>query len=100
MYRNDTSQPAVSALVQIEGIDGRTWTVKTNSVGNFFVTLADFAPKYPTVMTVTSADGANSQTMGTLANRDGSCADCHTAIAGATSPGPVFLALSPPDGGM
>jgi hypothetical protein len=97
-YRDDTSQPAVNALVQIEDVTGKTWTVKTNTVGNFFVTEADFQPHYPTQMSVTSADGANSQQMGTLANRDGSCADCHTPSPGPTSPGPVFVALSP-DGG-
>lgn len=93
------TQPAVNAAVQIEDVDGKTWTVFTNEVGNFFVTLRDFQPHYPTTNTVTSADGKNSQAMGTLDNRDGSCADCHTSTPGPNSAGPVWIARAAADGG-
>ena len=43
------------AVVFIEDVDGRSETVTTNSVGNFFVALSDFAPHYPTQATVSSA---------------------------------------------
>lgn len=91
--------PAVQAAVQIEDVDGKTWTVFTNTVGNFFVTVKDFAPHYPTIMSVVSADGNTTQSMTTLDNRDGSCADCHTPTPGPTSPGPVYVSLTAPDGG-
>jgi hypothetical protein len=90
VYENE-GQPAaaVGAAVTIEDIDGHLWTVNTNSVGNFFVTLADFAPHYPTQPTVTPANGM-SISMATHVSRDGSCADCHANPAGPTSAGPVY----------
>jgi hypothetical protein len=90
--------PAVNALVTIEDVDGNSFTARTNEVGNFWVLPAQFAPHYPTQMTVTSADGNDSQSMATVASRDGSCADCHKSTRGPSSPGPVYVAL-PPDGG-
>jgi hypothetical protein len=92
------SGPAVNALVQIEDVDGNTFTATTNEVGNFWVLPAQFAPHYPTQMQVTSADGNDSQSMATVASRDGSCADCHKGVRSSTSPGPVYVAL-PSDGG-
>jgi hypothetical protein len=95
------SQPAPGTVVQIEDIDGQFWNVTANSAGNFFVLLSDFAPHYPTQMQVTSSDGTVTQQMLTHVGRDGSCADCHTATAGPTSAGEVYLnaAPPPPDGG-
>jgi hypothetical protein len=91
--------PAVGASVLIEDVDGHTSTSTTNAAGNFFVTLSDFAPHYPTQMTVTSSDGMTSVPMLTHAGRDGSCADCHTPVAGPNSPGPVYINTPPRDGG-
>jgi mono/diheme cytochrome c family protein len=90
--------PAPGTRVEIEDIDGEIWTVATNAAGNFFVTVADFAPHYPTQMQVTSSDGSITQQMLTHVGRDGSCADCHTPTAGPTSPGPVYLDVAA-DGG-
>ena len=87
--------PAPGATVQIEDIDGHIYTVTANAVGNFFVPLADFAPHYPTQMSVTSPDGSLTLQMLTHAGRDGSCADCHTATEGPNSPGPVYLNSAP-----
>ena len=83
--------PAPGTQVMIEDIDGQVWTVTANAAGNFFVTVSDFAPHYPTQMQVTSSDGSVSQQMLTHVGRDGSCADCHTPTAEPTSPGPVYL---------
>jgi len=83
------TMPAVGASVTIEDIDGHLWTVSTNSVGNFFVLLSDFAPHYPTQPTVTPANGP-AISMATHVSRDGSCADCHANPAGPTSAGPVY----------
>jgi hypothetical protein len=94
------SDPGVGAIVQIEDITGAIWNATTNSAGNFYVLLSDFAPHYPTSMQVTSADGSQYQAMATFASRDGSCADCHTSQRGPTSPGPVYLAQTSADGGV
>jgi hypothetical protein len=94
------TDPASAAMVQIEDITGAIWNAKTNSAGNFYVLLSDFAPHYPTSMQVTSADGSQNQAMATFASRDGSCADCHTSQRGPTSPGPVYLARASADGGV
>jgi hypothetical protein len=91
--------PAPGASVQIEDILGNLWTTQANAAGNFFVTLSDFAPHYPTQMQVTSSDGTVSLQMLTHVGRDGSCADCHTATAGPTSPGPVYVIATTLDGG-
>jgi hypothetical protein len=91
--------PAPGASVQVEDILGNLWTVQANAAGNFFVTLSDFAPHYPTQMQVTSADGTVVDQMLTHVGRDGSCADCHTLTAGPTSPGPVFVNAAGTDAG-
>jgi hypothetical protein len=91
--------PAPGTTVTIEDIDGRPWTVPANSVGNFFVPLSEFAPHYPTQVSVTSADGGVTDQMLTHVGRDGSCADCHTPTVGPTSAGPVYLNAASPDGG-
>ncbi|HEY8091384.1 MAG TPA: hypothetical protein VIF09_26150 [Polyangiaceae bacterium] len=91
---------AQGAVVFIEDIDGRSETVTTNSVGNFFITPDQFAPHYPAQMTVSSSDGTVSQPMLSHVARDGSCADCHKPTVGPASPGPVYLNIaSTPDGG-
>lgn len=86
--------PAVGALVQIEDIEGNYWTNTTNSAGNFFVELSDFAPTYPIRMEVVSSDASIAQRMQTYAGRAGSCADCHTSRADPRSPGPIYLTVS------
>jgi hypothetical protein len=93
------SAPAQNALVIVEDVDGNAFTTTTNAAGNFWLLPAQFAPHYPTQMTVSSADGSESQSMATVASRDGSCADCHQKVRGPSSPGPVFLATAPADGG-
>lgn len=87
------------ATVQVEDVDGHIHTATTNSAGNFYIALSDFAPHYPTQMTVTSPDGSTSIQMLTHVGRDGSCADCHTPTAGPNSAGPVYISTPPRDGG-
>jgi hypothetical protein len=88
-------EPAVGPCVQIEDIQGQYWTsAATNTVGNFFVAEADFAPVFPIRMALASCDsGFILQQMQTSAARDGSCADCHSNPTGPTSAGPVYLAV-------
>ncbi|HEY1697753.1 MAG TPA: hypothetical protein VGG39_36585 [Polyangiaceae bacterium] len=82
---------AVGAVVLIEDVTGRTQTPSTNQAGNFYVASGDWAPNYPTSMTVTSADGTVQQFMLSHVNRDGSCASCHALTEGPASPGPVYV---------
>jgi hypothetical protein len=91
--------PIAGVQVQIEDISGVFWNGTTNSAGNFYATLAQFAPHYPTTAQITSADGSLTQAMSTLINRDGSCADCHSNPRSPTSQGPVYLAQASTDGG-
>jgi len=83
--------PSSGTLVTIEDIDGHFFNATSNDVGNFFTTQNEFVPHYPIQMTVTSADGSVSQSMLTHSSREGSCAACHQAPAGPSSPGPVYL---------
>ena len=78
-------------MVGIEDASGARFDATTNEVGNFYVLLRDYNPKYPLKTTVTSADGTVVQTMQTYVARNGSCASCHESAPSATSPGPVVL---------
>ena len=93
------SGPAVGALVRIEDSDGQVNEPKTNSVGNFFVSSATFAPHFPVQVQVTSPDGNQTSQMFSTSNRDGSCADCHGPSPGPSSPGPVFVYFNAVDTG-
>ncbi|MDP9037441.1 MAG: hypothetical protein M3O50_21800 [Myxococcota bacterium] len=94
-----SSAPALGAVVQIEDVDGRVARPTTNSAGNFFLTPDQFAPRYPLQMKIWSSSGNTSEQMQSLATRDGSCAGCHADSASPTSPGPVYLSATAPDGG-
>jgi hypothetical protein len=105
------SAPLVGATVQLTDSVNSTQTVTTNSVGNFFIPLAQWAPTPPIGGLETAVDGGppnqsheiqvcqgdcNSATvmkesMLTQIGRDGSCADCHFYPPGPLSPGPIYL---------
>jgi hypothetical protein len=87
-------QPAASATVTMTSSTGTTTSTTTNAAGNFYLTPRDFTPSYP--MTVSVTYGAMQIKMVSEVGRAGSCADCHTAPAGPTSPGLIFI---PADGG-
>jgi hypothetical protein len=92
-------QAANGASVQLEDSTGSSWHSTTNAAGNFFVLQSDWAPTYPLSVPGVVYDGTT-QAMSTLDNRDGSCADCHTAAAGPDSAGPVYInAGAAPSGG-
>ena len=83
--------PLVGGIVQVGGQDGHSVNLTTNVAGNFFVTSSDFVPTYPTRNFVWSADAKQQAVMFSLANREGSCATCHSNPPGPNSPGPVWL---------
>jgi hypothetical protein len=91
---------AVNAQVQLEDVTGRSWHSTTNSAGNFYVLQSDWAPNYPmSVPAVIDSTGKINQLMGTLDNREGSCAACHTSTPGPDSAGPVYLNAGAAPGG-
>jgi hypothetical protein len=81
--------PAVGAQVVIEDIRGSSYPATTNAAGNFYVTPGEWAPTYPTQMSVTQ--GKTTEQMLTHVGREGSCAGCHTDPPGLRSPGPVYV---------
>jgi hypothetical protein len=85
------SPPAVGAQVQVEDSTGKHWLAATNAAGNFYVAASEFTPRYPTQVTIASADGSVVQQMLTYVGRASSCADCHVNPESNTSPGPVYL---------
>ena len=94
------SAPAVGAQVQVEDITGAAFVEPTNAAGNFYFTASQWQPTFPIKMQV--ALGASTEQMLTAAGRDGSCAACHQASAGPSSPGPIYAATAPsalPDAG-
>jgi hypothetical protein len=89
--------PMPGVLVTITDIDSSKRTVKSNSAGNFYLTVADWQPAAPLhVQIVCNSSKAPTQ-MGTHIGRDGSCADCHFDPPGRDSPGRVFVAVDPGD---
>jgi hypothetical protein len=94
IYKNESDRvAAVNASVVLTSVNGKTYTAKTNSVGNFYVTPGEFTPDYPMSVSVTS--GAVTVKMTSLVGRNASCATCHSDPAGPTSAGHVFV---PADG--
>lgn len=82
--------PAVGATVQIEDINGAVFLSPTNAAGNFYVSTSQWQPTYPIQMQVSLMAASNQ--MLTHVGREGSCAACHQATPGPSSPGPVYVA--------
>jgi hypothetical protein len=107
LYQSHTGTlPLDGATVEITDPKMNKWDVKTNSAGNFYVTISDTTIGYPAHVSV-SFDGVTA-TMLTHIGRDGSCNDCHFDPPGATTEGHIYLVLTPDqypgatpaDGGM
>jgi len=96
------SPPLDNATVTLTDSTNSTYSTTTNSAGNFFIPLTDWAPVFP----IGGAEGdagfatkhetqitAAPETvyMVTQIGRDGSCADCHSYPPGPLSPGPLYL---------
>ncbi len=72
---------------------GAAFTATTNCAGNFFSRADEYTPTYPIWATLRA--GRIQRDMNSPAHREGSCAGCHTASTGPTSPGPVYLLDDP-----
>jgi hypothetical protein len=88
--------PAMGATVEIEDISGAVDTALSNQAGNFYISVDEWKPMYPTLPQVTL--GSVNQQMTTHVGRDGSCADCHQDPQGPTSAGHVYIMATPTGG--
>lgn len=95
--------PAVGAELQFEDATGSTYHVQTNQAGNFYLQPGDWSPTFPLSVPLLSYSSSGgmpiTEAMSTSDNRDGSCASCHGLTPSATSPGPVYVNPTLPDGG-
>ncbi len=97
------SPPAVSATVMLTDSKDTTRTATTNSAGNFYIYLSDWAPVAPIGGITTDGSvpdlshavqitqGTNVEIMYSHIGRDGSCADCHFSPPGPLTAGPIYL---------
>lgn len=81
--------PLPSAEVRVIDSTGAQLSTFTNCAGNFFVTSAEYLPRWPIWMKVEL--GEVSAEMRSAASRESSCAACHAADPGPSSVGRVFL---------
>ncbi len=65
------------AEVRMTDADGTKHIAKTNCVGNFFVTAAEWQPKFPILVEV--AKNKVSRSMRSPIGRNASCAGCHSS---------------------
>jgi len=107
--RADDVDGLEGAEVEVTEDDGDVFTVRTNRVGTFLVSVGEVdederdegwiglssAPDYPLRVVVRAAGGLE-ETMRNVIHREGSCAICHDrAGPGATSAGKVFVEEEP-----
>ena len=89
--------PLVGATVSMTDVRGSKRALKTNSVGNFYVLLDNWAPANPIHNVVLSFPNPGNMpdpyaiSMLTLVGRDGSCAGCHFDPVGPATPGSIYL---------
>ena len=88
-----TTTAAPSVTVSLVDANGATYTAKTNSAGNFYVTPKNYAPKYP--MKVSLVSSGATIAMASHVGWAGGCAVCHVDPAGPDSPGHVYVDVTP-----
>lgn len=74
--------PAPGVDVVVTAADGRSITLLTNQVGNFYLPRREWDAPFP--MHVTIAFGGVTRTMQTRIGGDGGCATCHSGAEDAT----------------
>jgi hypothetical protein len=80
---------AQDVTVELTDAAGKVFKLTSNGVGNFYVPIAQFAPKYPLKAKVYTA--ATGQEMITQINGSGSCATCHKGAGGPGSVPAIYL---------
>lgn len=81
--------PASGVDVVFTTANGRTFTARTNEVGNFYVPRTDFDVPLPVHVKLVSGSVTNEMT--TRIGGNGGCAFCHRDPAGATQMPHVYL---------
>jgi hypothetical protein len=66
-----------SVEIRMTDADGTKFLTKTNCVGNFFVTPAEWVPKFPILVEI--AKGGVRRSMRSVIGREPSCAVCHSS---------------------
>ncbi len=93
--------PVEGAVVTLLDASGAQHQAITNCAGNFYVEAKDFLPSFPMRVEIDCPlpDGTvRRAVMGTLVNREGSCAGCHeNAAPTPQSPGRVYCLQDPVD---
>lgn len=89
-FTKGSTNPAAKVEVLLFDTANRSYTVRTNCAGNFFVRPGQMRPVYP--LWVTLRHGGKKFEMESAVFREGSCGACHAESAGPRSAGPVFLA--------
>ena len=85
----DSNEPAGGAVVHLLDAESRTYAIKTNCAGNFWIPASDFVPKFP--VKAGAQWGTATEAMRTILTLDGSCNACHTGPQSAGSPGHVYM---------
>lgn len=83
--------PDPGVQVFLEDSTGSIVSINTNEAGNFYIPTGEWSPLYPIWVPQIQMGQSMPQSMQTHVARAGSCADCHTLTASATSPGPVYM---------
>lgn len=86
-----SSEPLAGAIVTIVDAAGDTRVATSNGAGNFFLTKAEWSPRFPLRVAIRSADGSARKEMTTTIGRDGGCAACHRGAGDSTFMPGVFL---------
>jgi hypothetical protein len=91
---SDKPIPVGEARVTLVDAAGETRTVKSNCIGNFYITTEQWVPLFPLTAVVECVykgdTGSVRPAMNTRISRDGSCAGCHTGVPNQGSPGWVY----------
>jgi hypothetical protein len=85
-----TLAPAENAMVKLTDANGREFLKATNAAGNFYIQPHEFTPTYPMHVEVSYASFPVVK-MSSGIGRDGSCADCHSDPASASSSGHIYI---------
>jgi hypothetical protein len=95
----DAPIPVGEAKITVIDAAGESRTVKSNCIGNFWITTEQWQPLFPLRAELTCAfangTGSTRTLMISRISRDGSCAGCHVGVQNQGSPGWVYCTTDP-----
>ncbi len=80
VYANrDNTVPKPDVNVVLKDTTGDSRTLRTNEVGNFYISIGEWSPTFPVSVTLSfpGVDPAKQTQMQTVIGRNGACAFCH-----------------------